>query len=82
VISTYKLSQPKPWQETDTNPQKEMEKALIKKKKIFIAGHGGLPVIPAIGRLKQEDGKFEASVGYIVRILEKKKSYLQGCRWG
>jgi hypothetical protein len=25
-----------------------------------------MPVIPALGRLRQEDGEFEASLGYIV----------------
>jgi hypothetical protein len=26
-----------------------------------------MPIIPALRRLKQEDGKFEASLGYIAR---------------
>jgi hypothetical protein len=26
-----------------------------------------IPLISALGRLRQEDGKFEASLGYIVR---------------
>jgi hypothetical protein len=31
------------------------------------------PVIPALGRLKQEDGELEASLGYIGRLSKKKK---------
>jgi hypothetical protein len=27
-----------------------------------------MPVIPALGRLKQKDHKFEVSLGYIVRL--------------
>jgi hypothetical protein len=30
-----------------------------------------MPVIPALGR--QEDGKFEANLGYIVRLCRKKR---------
>jgi hypothetical protein len=31
------------------------------------------PVIPALGRLRQEDSKFEASLGYLDRCCLKKK---------
>jgi hypothetical protein len=36
--------------------------------------------IPALGRLKQEDGGLEASLGYIVRPC-KKKLKVQHCLW-
>lgn len=31
------------------------------------------PVMPALGRLRQEDHKFEASLGDIARVCQKKK---------
>jgi hypothetical protein len=31
------------------------------------------PVIPALGKLRQEDYKFEASLGYISRLFQKTK---------
>jgi hypothetical protein len=34
--------------------------------KLLTAQQSGPPVIPALGRLRQEDHKFEASLGYIV----------------
>jgi hypothetical protein len=30
-------------------------------------------VIPAVGRLRQEEEEFQASLGYIVEILSEKK---------
>jgi hypothetical protein len=35
-----------------------------------------MPVIPALGRLKQEDSEFEASLGYVVRPFLKTKRKL------
>jgi hypothetical protein len=32
-----------------------------------------LPVISALGRLRQEDGKFEANLGYVARSCFKTK---------
>jgi hypothetical protein len=35
------------------------------------------PVIPALGRLKQEDVKFQASLDYIARPLGREKEILE-----
>jgi hypothetical protein len=35
-----------------------------------------MPVIPALGRLKQEVHKFEASLGYIIDPISKRKKNL------
>lgn len=35
--------------------------------------HGGVHVIPAPGKLRQEDCKFQTSRGYIARPVSKKK---------
>jgi hypothetical protein len=32
-----------------------------------------MPVIPALGRLRQEDQKFQASLGYTARLSQKLK---------
>jgi hypothetical protein len=38
---------------------------------------GGTPVILALGRLRQENGEFEASAAYITRpCLQKKRSFI------
>lgn len=39
-----------------------------------------LPVIPALGRLKQEDGEFKAGLGYTLKpiFLKKKKKKEKG----
>jgi hypothetical protein len=31
-----------------------------------------MPLIPALRRLKQENGKYQASLGYIVKLPKKK----------
>jgi hypothetical protein len=36
------------------------------------------PVISALGRLRQEDSKLEASLGYIERLSQKKKRREEG----
>jgi hypothetical protein len=37
-------------------------------------GHGGTPMlVPALRRLKLEDDKFEACLGYVSEIISKKK---------
>jgi hypothetical protein len=37
-----------------------------------------IPVIPALKRLRQEDHKFEASLGYTVRPCLKRASKIKG----
>jgi hypothetical protein len=37
-----------------------------------------LPIIPALGRLKQENGEFKASLGKMVRPVSKKKKKSPG----
>jgi hypothetical protein len=31
----------------------------------------GIPIIPVLGRLRQEDYKFEVILGYIMRVFQK-----------
>jgi hypothetical protein len=40
--------------------------ATYSEKELGIAGHGGVPVIPALGKLGQEEYKFEVDLGYVV----------------
>jgi hypothetical protein len=41
---------------------------LLREKKVFRVGYSSTtPVIPALRRLKQDDGEFEVSLSYIVR---------------
>jgi hypothetical protein len=37
------------------------------------AGHGGTPVIPALGRLRQKDGEFEDRLRKLIETITKKK---------
>jgi hypothetical protein len=39
------------------------------------------PIIPPLGRLRQEDQEFEASMGYIARHCLKKKKKKAGHWW-
>jgi hypothetical protein len=32
-----------------------------------------MPIMPALGRLKQRDGEFQARLGYAVRVFSKKQ---------
>jgi hypothetical protein len=34
-----------------------------------------MPIIPAFQRLRQGDGEFKASLGYIVRSVSRKKKF-------
>lgn len=52
------------------------------KKKTEWAGHGSIPVTPALGTLGQEDLRFKASLGYTVRVYLKHIPILkQGKVW-
>jgi hypothetical protein len=46
----------------------------------FSAGHGSScnyrPVIPALGKLGEEDGKFEATLDYLSQKYKQKESYM------
>lgn len=39
------------------------------------------PIIPALGRLKQEDWEFEANLDYTVRACLKKKNTIRAKEW-
>jgi hypothetical protein len=43
------------------------------KKKLDVAGHGGTYLVPALGRLRQEDHEFENSLTYAMRPYLKKR---------
>jgi hypothetical protein len=55
--------------ETTSVPQK----GLIPASKVTSPAWQCMPVIPAFGRLKQEDHEFEVILGYVVRSCLKKK---------
>jgi hypothetical protein len=45
----------------------------IEKERVESQGWYHMPAIPALGRLRQEDPKFDASLGYTAKLCFKKK---------
>jgi hypothetical protein len=40
-----------------------------------------MPIIPALGRLRQEDLKFDVNLGYIVRLLSQQNKTTNPHPW-
>jgi hypothetical protein len=52
------------------------------KKTLFVAECGGIwSVIPALRRLRQQDGEFEASLSYIETLSQKAKKEKKKIPW-
>jgi hypothetical protein len=51
------------------------KQAIVKLSAIsFACSHVGLPIVPALRMWRQEDHKFEVSMGYIVRLCLKRQN--------
>jgi hypothetical protein len=57
----------RPWVPSAAQPKRERQREKV-------AGYGRAHlVIPGLRKLRQEDLKFEASLGYVVKLSQKKK---------